>query len=137
MVSIIYAKFLYAGIEGEKPDRFMMVGFADDEFNANEYLMLQKTLEMDEQDSRGMNKVYIEINDQRFSHYGGILKVSLGNDSLEITLSPSVAQIINSAQHVYVKFPKNHEQLSEVRSYLKRMFTEETDVFTDNTHDIQ
>ncbi len=77
----------------------------------------------------------------KYLNLRGILRTEVldrGIDYLcKISLRPSVAWIINSAQHVCVKFPQNHEQLSEVRSYLKRMFTEETDVFMDNTQDIQ
>ena len=46
-------------------DGVAMLGFADDDINTTQYLLLQRTLEPDQQDRRlGMDKVHVELNSQ-------------------------------------------------------------------------
>ena len=54
-----------------------------------EYVMLQAPLEDEAPNSAGL--LYIELNDQSCSSYGGILKCTLTLESLQFILSESAA----------------------------------------------
>jgi len=89
MSTKLISNFVFAGIE----DDVIMVGFADDEFNTKEHLLLQKALEFDEQDiALGHDKVHITYIDELYSSYGGIIKFELINDVIEIQFDKDTAK---------------------------------------------
>src|SRR5215203_4960950 len=62
----------------------LVVGFYTDE----NYLMIQQSLdEYDEQDIRlGMNTYHIERDDQSYGEYGGVERINLSRNSIEVEL---------------------------------------------------
>lgn len=67
MATILKCNFLYA----QKENNVVIVGFADDEFNSKEYVLLQKSLVSEEQDKKlGLDQVHITFNDPSRSAYG-------------------------------------------------------------------
>jgi hypothetical protein len=83
MQKVLKANFLYGGVDEDSD--VLMVGFADDEFDTKEYILLQKTLVPGQKDKElGLDKVHIEYNDQSRSTYAGILNIVMYNDGIEI-----------------------------------------------------
>jgi len=73
-------------VEIEKTESdVLVVGFYAEE----NYLMIQQSLdEFDEQDiSLGMNTYHIERDDQSFGDYGGVEKIELSRNLIEVVLN--------------------------------------------------
>lgn len=67
MSTKVNASYVFTGIE----DDIILIGFADDEFDTKEHILLQKSLEADEQDIElGQDKVHITYIDELNSTYG-------------------------------------------------------------------
>jgi hypothetical protein len=111
MSTKINASYFLNGIE----DDIILVGFADDEFDTKEHILLQKSLEYDEQDKElGQDKVYITYIDKLYSTYGGILMVTLKSDVVEILVDADTAKILNTEERIEVFLPKD---CNEVRQF--------------------
>lgn len=97
--------------EGE----FHLVGFADHESDAENYFMLQRALEFDEQDaSLGMDTYHIEWSGQENSGYGGISQFSLARDRAEIAFAPAGAGALGGLELLSISFqltPSEHSAL--------------------------
>lgn len=65
MSILLKALFVYYGVE----DETVLIGFADDEFETNEYVLFQKFLYIE--DIPILNKVHITLNSENRSEYGG------------------------------------------------------------------
>lgn len=61
----------------------LIVGF----YTAENYLMIQQSLEYDEQDRQlGMDTYHIERDDQSYGGYGGVRRINLKRDSIKVEL---------------------------------------------------
>jgi hypothetical protein len=125
---LFHAACLYGGTEGEGDDKFYLVGFADDEFDTNIYLMLQKAFSFDEQDKKlGMNQIYLEFKDQEHSCYGGVKRLELGEESCTIDLDAKASKTLGLPQSFTITFPKKHKKLKSVGTYLEKIFKDNKD----------
>jgi len=108
-----------------------MIGFADDEFDTKEHLLLQKSLEFDEQDKTlGQDKVHITYIDELYSAYGGVQKVILKSNSVEIQLSASTAKVLQTEEQIEILLAQQGtSNIEELKHYLQLMFKEEPNVF--------
>jgi hypothetical protein len=123
----IKANFLYADCD---EDNGIMVGFADDQFDTKEHLLLQKSLFFDEKDrERGFDKVYINYGDQINATYGGVLKFVLKNGTAQIYLDSKAANELNTDEQIEIIFPKNDDKLRDAKKYLAEIFKDEMGVF--------
>ncbi len=122
---LFHAECLYGGTEGEDEDKFYLVGFADDEYDTINYLMLQKALTFDEQDKeQGMDQVYIEFKDQSHSYYGGITRLEITDDSFIFGLEANTAKALDLPQSFTITISRKHKKLKSVLSYLDKIFKE-------------
>ncbi len=75
-----------------KQDGVLMAGFSDDAAAPANWLILQRTLNPDEQDVQlGQDQVHLELNSQRRSCYGGVERVEFDPDKIVFSLAPSKA----------------------------------------------
>ena len=88
-------------------DEVAMLGFADDEFNTTQYVMLQRGLKPSQQDrEHGFDQLHIEVNSQIHSCYGGVVEARLHEKQLVLKLDlqaaadMSVDDTIEIALHV-------------------------------------
>ncbi len=80
-----------------------LLGFADEQFNTTQYLLLQRTLEPDDQDrALGQDRVHIELNDR--SAYGDVEEARLENGRLVLRLDPLTASQISGGETIEVAF---------------------------------
>lgn len=125
MTTKLNVNFLYTQIE----NNIITVGFADDEFNTQEYILLQKTIIYDDQDKKlGFNRIHITCNDQSRSAYGGILKFIFNNGKINILLDPNTADVLKTEDQIEIVFPTNTFDLAKLRQYLQELFSEESEV---------
>ena len=127
MTTKIESSFLYAQVD---ENDVIMVGFADDEFETSNYILLQKALVINEQDKKlGLDKVHITYSNQVNSTYGEILKVVLKNGLAEITFDSKTANELNIDEQLEIIFPPNNTKLAEVKHYLAQMFAGKDGVY--------
>ena len=70
--------------------------------NQHEYLMIQDSLNYDEQDVElGMDTYYLEVNDQSKGGYGGIDRIELDRGKLKIGLNKIIPAIFRIRVHTF------------------------------------
>ncbi|MBB3114158.1 hypothetical protein FHS18_006276 [Paenibacillus phyllosphaerae] len=121
------AQFLYSNCDEEID--VILVGFADQEFETKEYILLQRSLESDDRDKAlGLDKVHLTINGEECSGYCDIKELLLRSNSLEIILDESTAEGLELPKHIKIEFNVDVEQLQAMRNHLELMFQNEPGV---------
>jgi hypothetical protein len=127
MTTKFNANFLYAQVD---ENNVIMVGFADDEFETQDYVLFQKSLVCNEQDKEmGFDKVHITYCNQTQSSYGDILKFVLKNGLIEINLDEKTASELRTDEQIEIVFPQNNIKIVDVKQYLAKMFADKDSVF--------
>lgn len=127
MATQLVSNFIFAGIE----DTIIMVGFADDEYNTEKHLLLQKSLEFDEQDKElGKDKVHLTYIDELYSAYGGILKFELKDITVEILLDERTAKKLKIEERLEIILPKSGYDRENLIYHLKLMFKDSPNTLT-------
>ncbi|RYD20723.1 MAG: hypothetical protein EOP88_13930 [Verrucomicrobiaceae bacterium] len=109
------AKFGYAQDEGE----VLMVGFADDPYNANHYLLFQRTRNPTAHDvTLGHDQIHTTIGNKG-SAYGGVGPIELFCDRLKVALGSETARSLGTDREVVVNFSPDFDSLTEVAESLK------------------
>jgi hypothetical protein len=116
MPTLINAGFVYTQDDGE----VVMVGFADEEYNTKEYVLLQRILNPSQEDKQHReDEVHIEVNDQRHSGYGGVRAIRLTRDSVTILLEPSIAEELRVESEIQVAISGTDLDLEALMRSLK------------------
>jgi hypothetical protein len=122
MNTVLNANFLYAQIDEETD--VIMIGFADNEFDTKDYILLQKTLNPSEEDvEAGFDEVHIIYNDESQSLYGGISKFYFTPNRVEITLNEDATEILNSSPVIVINYVQENINVNEFHEYLLQMFS--------------
>ena len=97
----------------------LAVGFYTEE----NYLMIQQTLDgYDEQDAEsGMDSYHIERDDQSFGGYGGVEKLTLRRDSIEVELDETGKENLD-CEAVKADFQTDDETYQLLREKLGLIF---------------
>lgn len=102
-------------------DNSFLIGFADDKNEPNEYVIVERALEFDEQDIKlGMDSYYFEYSDQSNSGYGLCSKVVLRQNGIVFSIKHKRMDDITS---IIVSY-KEHiiEGIKEYRKILSNIF---------------
>jgi hypothetical protein len=119
-------KFHASRITCQVEDGVAMVGFADDDINTTQYLMLQRTLGPDQQDRRlGMDKVHIEFNSQLRSAYGNVEEVQLRKQGVVFRFDPATAAKVSSGETIDVTMEMTAGKMKELAEQLRLLIGEE------------
>src|SRR5438128_11669206 len=103
-----------------------MLGFADDDINTTQYLLLQRTLEPDQQDRRlGMDKVHVELNSQSKSAYGNIEEAQLRERGVVFRLDPATAAKVSDGETIDITIDMTAKEMNEVAEQLRLLIGEE------------
>jgi hypothetical protein len=106
----------------EDADR-LLVGFANAEFNATRYLLLQRLKAPETEDiSLGLDGYHVEVDDQGNSCYGGIESFELFPDHAIIEFDPDAAAVFGDERVMVVEFALRRKQLDQLRDGLARIF---------------
>ncbi len=113
----INCKHLFIGEE----DDILTIGFADKADEPTTYLLLQRSLLPSEQDKRlGQDKVYLELNEQIHSAYGGIKQVDLNDNRLLLVLDAKTADELGASTELEVRV--DEQMVADLRKQLGRLF---------------
>jgi Immunity protein 10 len=99
----------------------LIVGF----YKEDNYLMIQQSLdEYDEQDIRlGMNTYHIERDDQSFGGYGGVEKINLSRNAIEVKLDKTGRENLQ-CDGVEIDFETDDENYEILTEKLKYIFSD-------------
>jgi|SRR5579885_3611987 hypothetical protein len=101
-------------------DDVAMLGFADDEFNTTQYVMLQKGLKPSQQDrEQGFDQPHIEVNSQIHSGYCGVVEAQLQENRLVLKLDPQAAADMSVDDTIEIAFHVPTERLKEMGDQLR------------------
>jgi hypothetical protein len=102
-------------------DGVALLGFADDEFNTTQYVLLQRELGPQRPEDReaGFDKPHIEVNSQTHSGYGGVMDARLHETSLVLRLDPQAAarMFVDDTIEIAIRVPS--EKLDEIGEQLR------------------
>ena len=117
-------KFTAKLVSLEDPDDYCwMVAFVDDPDSVNQYLMLQRGYEDDEQDIQlGMNIYYLERDDQGWSCYGGIDHFELFRDFVRIYLNDVGFSALGEIREITIDFKINDYTYRKLKNRLRKIF---------------
>lgn len=105
----------------EEADGVVMIGFADDEFNTNEYVLLQRTLEPDEQDRKlGLDGVHLQVDSPNQSGYDCIRDIQVTRSTIRIEINPEAQSAFN-CDEVQIMFDIDDERYSSMLAHLKNV----------------
>jgi len=98
-----------------------MVGFADNQFETREYLLLQRTMMPNEQDRNlGLDGIHIQVDGPNKSGYDGIESIRLRRTDVEIIIGPKLLPLIGF-ERVQVSFQTDDATFSKLREYLSKI----------------
>jgi len=101
----------------------LLVGFANGD---GKYLLLQRTLSPSQQDKElGQDQVHLELNDQRYSTYGGISGYTTYSNRLILEIVPEGAARIGSQATLEVSFNIPENELRMLNEKLKELFVQD------------
>jgi hypothetical protein len=104
-------------------DDFLLVAFRDSRAAPEQYLMLQRTRAVDAQDLElGMEDVYVERNDQRWSAYGGIRSVLLSRDRLVLEFDDRTTAKLGSHNVIEVHFDLDDARFKAIQDGVAQVF---------------
>ena len=102
---------------------FRLVGFADDPFEPRDFLLLQRSYEDDEQDSRlGMNTYHVERNGQLWSCYGGIERFKLCRDRVKVSFTKEGSRLLGNVPGMEITFNVEESKFNELQRGLRQVF---------------
>ena len=104
-------------------DDFILVGFAEErDGQYREALHFQRALQFDEQDAAlRMDQVYVERLDQTQSAYGGIERVALMRDRLEVVVGTSTAKSLGDSLF-HIQFSLTDSAFEKLAAGLREVF---------------
>lgn len=106
----------------EDSDRWL-VGFADAEFNAERYLLLQRAKSPQDDDvALGLDGYHVEVDDPSHSCYGSISSFELFPDHAELAFEEETASIFDDETELVVEFTLRQKQLDQLRDALAKVF---------------
>ncbi|MFC7677386.1 Imm10 family immunity protein [Paenibacillus sp. GCM10028914] len=123
MNTLLKASFIYFGIE----DETLIIGFADDEFETNDYLLLQKSLYLD--DNQLLNQIHITINNQDRSKYGGIVSISQGTKLITIILTNETAESLKVSTRIDIEYDIDDEKRQTLTDYFYKLNVDNEIIF--------
>lgn len=113
-------RFTASCIIWRNEDGVAELGFADDEFNTTQYLLLQRTLEPDQQDrASGFDRVHIELSDQSHSAYGDIDEVRLRMQGAAFRFDQTTAATVSNGETIEIAFEVTAPRLQELAEQLR------------------
>lgn len=106
----------------EDSDRWL-VAFADAEFNAARYLLLQRAKSPGADDVElGLDGYQVEVDDPGNACYGGIVSCELFSDRVVVAFDEETAAILDGETAMEVEFALRPRQLDQLRDGLARVF---------------
>lgn len=127
MVYSFRAKHIFAEDNGHT----VTVGFSDDEFEPSQSVILQLAHQFDDQDEQmGMDKVFIQLEDQLRSTYGGIRSITIRGNFLVFELEENAKINLQVDGRIEIALDDMQPKFSAVISQLEKIAAREGLSFT-------
>jgi hypothetical protein len=108
----------------QENEEYTLIGFSDDEFNVNQYLIIQFAKKFDKQDKEnGIDTYHIELNNEAQSCYGGIEKVQKNRGEICFIIKEDYKRIFKLNQ-IVVYYQINTDKEEELNIKLHEIFGE-------------
>lgn len=114
----------YNFVASAEENGVLTVGFADAQFDTQEYLMFQKFVDPEEIENDD-DGVYIERDGQQYGTYGGIEKFVLSRNNVLLKLTAKTAQTLDLELEVSIAFSATDEQFDKLKTDFERVFSGE------------
>lgn len=125
MTTILDAGYTYSS-DG---DGVVTVGFADQQYDTQRYLLLQRSKNPSGQDQKlEHDQVHITIDDQSRSTYGGIRRIEIQPVMVKITLTTESAQQLGTDREIVVRFRVSHPDQTAAVARLREIFADNPSV---------
>ena len=118
------AAFDASVFSGHDPDEaLVLIGFSDDAIQPTRYLLLQRSLEPDDQDrSLGHDTYHVEWCGEERSLYGGIEEFVLSSARATIRFTPEAAIALGGLTEVTLKLDLSPEEFAGLSRDLEELF---------------
>ena len=117
--------FKYNFVSSSEEHGVLTVGFADSQFNTQNYLLFQSSIDADE--SEDNNEIYVERNGQQYGVYGGVEKFILSRNEAHLALTRETAKHLDTEREVVVIFFATDKQFLQLKVDLNRVFSGNVD----------
>ncbi len=95
-------------------------------YNLEQYFLLQKAHNFDEQDSRNKTDTYyIEYSDQSRAIFGGVENVVLYRNKINFKLSNKASEALKMSSELSIEFKANEANYEKMKEELRYIFSEE------------
>jgi hypothetical protein len=123
-------EFTAASVAIEEDEDLLRVRFADAEFNARRYLVLERAKTADPGDAElGLDVYSVELNDPANACYGGVELFELARDHAAVTFEDGALPGLGDTATVVIRFALRGRQYDQLRSALARIFDGEACFF--------
>jgi hypothetical protein len=113
----------------QEDEETIILGFADSQYNTQEYILLQRSLLVSESEQAlDMHKVHLTVNDERHSAYGAIQSVETAGQALRIHLAPDAASKMQADPELIIYYQDTDVDAITLREILERLFALEPGV---------
>ena len=117
-------RFKASCITWQNENGVAMLGFADDEFNTTQYLLLQRTLEPDQQDrALGHDRVHVQLNER--SAYGNVEEAQLRKQGISFWLDQVTAATVSNGEGIEIAFDVTAPRLKDMAEQLRLLIGQE------------
>ena len=118
------AAFDASVVSGHDPDEaLLLIGFSDDPIQPSRYLLLQRSLELDDQDrSLGHDTYHVEWCGQDQSFFGGIEEFVLSSSGASIRFTPEAAVALSGLTEVTLALDLSAEEFAALSRDLETLF---------------
>jgi hypothetical protein len=119
-MSNVIHEFLANYVFSQNDGTVVMVGFADQQHQTKDCVLLQRTLNPSKSDkARKWDDVHIMVNDESCSAYGGINELELWPDHVLIKLTSETAKQVQAGVSLRINLMARAANLAELRDMLK------------------
>lgn len=120
-------KFTASHVFNEDDGYMVTLGFADDEFEPSQFVIIQRAHEYDDQDIKlGMDKLHIQVEDQSRTQYGGVSSIDVMDGYLLIKLDDKAKASLKVDGDIEITLDQNHPNLRDTLSALEGIAKKES-----------
>lgn len=108
---------LQAGIVSiDEVEGALVVGFAERQHGGSRYLMMQRSLDLDDDDG-----VYLENSDPSYGAFGRVSRCVLSPDRVELTIDPETADSLGTDATIAVEITCDEALFRRLRAAVERV----------------
>ncbi len=112
-----------AYVHTQEDKETILLGFADSQYDTQEYVLLQRSLLVSESEQAlGMHKVHLTVNDERHSAYGAIRSIETAGQAVRIHLIAEAASKMHADPEITIYYQNADVDAVTLKDILGRLF---------------